>query len=135
MTADHFSHETQQERDKVEASYAVIERRSTGYVTENVVYTTKELRDIFPPGELVSVLLDEIDRLRPQLQETTRLLEQVKAYARHKSDCWLTFETRNLVPSEGGIGMRFRQSSDGDPVCTCGLDTLLTSRSSNKEQK
>ena len=43
----------------------------------------------------------------------------------HKLVCWLTFKTRDLVPSEGGFGIRGRQDSDGDPVCTCGLDQAL----------
>ena len=55
-----------------------------------------------------------------------RLSAALQTYGQHKQDCWLKFETRNLVPGGEGFGMRFRQPDDGDPVCTCGFDAALT---------
>lgn len=62
---------------------------------------------------------DQYFREKTELErEVTRL----KGYARHKQDCWLKFETRDLVPSTAGFGMRFRQPGDPEPSCTCGLN-------------
>ena len=59
----------------------------------------------------------------------------LREYGQHKSGCWLTFETRNLVPSEQGLGMRFRQDGDGEPTCTCGLAALLDAAPPSREQQ
>lgn len=50
----------------------------------------------------------------------------LRGWVQHKPDCWLQYKTRDLVPGAEG-GMRFRQSGDPEPSCTCGLDEALKS--------
>lgn len=69
------------------------------------------------------------------LRHVTEERQKLVAYAKHKVDCWLLFQTRDLVPTDGPSGIRFRREGDPEPTCTCGLFALLRPEAQEEEQK